>query len=64
MARFVAEGYSNKAVAAQLMLSPRTIDAHLRSVFTKLEITSRMDLAHLDLDALDQTFPASVPTTS
>lgn len=64
VARFVAGGYSNKAVAAQLMLSPRTIDAHLRSVFTKLEITSRMDLAHLDLDALDQTFPAPVPTTS
>ena len=61
VAKFVAEGFSNKAVAAQLMLSPRTIDAHLRSVFTKLEISSRMDLAHLDLDALGQTFPANAP---
>ena len=64
VAKFVAGGYSNKSVAAQLMLSPRTVDAHLRSVFAKLEITSRMDLAHLDLDALDRTFPAPVSTTS
>lgn len=63
VARFVAGGYSNKAVAAQLMLSPRTIDAHLRSVFTKLEITSRMDLAHLDLDALDETVAPPVPSS-
>src|SRR5262249_40771649 len=38
IARFVAEGLSNKEVAAQLFLSPRTIDAHLRSVFAKLGI--------------------------
>lgn len=37
-------GLLDKAVAAQLMLSPRTIDAHLRSVLTKLEITSRKTL--------------------
>jgi DNA-binding CsgD family transcriptional regulator len=49
VARFVAEGLSNKEVAAQLFLSPRTIDAHLRSVFSKLGITSRTQLARLDL---------------
>jgi DNA-binding CsgD family transcriptional regulator len=45
VARFVAEGMSNKEVAAQMFLSPRTVDAHLRSVFSKLGVTSRARLA-------------------
>ena len=45
----MAGGLSNKEVAAQLFLSPRTIDAHLRSVFAKLEITSRTQLARAPL---------------
>jgi DNA-binding CsgD family transcriptional regulator len=51
VARFVAEGLSNKEVAAQLFLSPRTIDAHLRNVFSKLGVTSRTQLARLNLEA-------------
>jgi DNA-binding NarL/FixJ family response regulator len=47
----VAEGLSNKEVAAQLFLSPRAIDAHLRSVFAKLDVTSRTQLARLPLRA-------------
>src|SRR5262249_44655733 len=50
IARFVAEGLSNKEVAAQLFLSPRTIDSHLRSVFAKLEISSRTQLARIPLE--------------
>ena len=49
IARFVAEGLTNKEVAAQLFLSPRTIDAHLRNVFSKLGITSRTQLARLPI---------------
>jgi DNA-binding CsgD family transcriptional regulator len=46
----VRQGLSNREVAAQLFLSPRTIDFHLRNVFTKTGITSRTELAALSLD--------------
>jgi len=59
IARFVAEGHTNREVAAQLFLSPRTIDFHLRNVYRKLGITSRTALARFDLDSENQGTPLS-----
>jgi len=51
IARLVAQGLTNKEVAAQLYLSPRTIDAHLRGVFAKLGIDSRRALRDMPIPA-------------
>jgi DNA-binding NarL/FixJ family response regulator len=50
IAQFVAQGLSNREVAAQLFISPRTVAFHLRNIFRKLGISSRTQLARLDLD--------------
>jgi DNA-binding CsgD family transcriptional regulator len=49
VAELVRQGLSNKEVAAQCWVSPRTVAFHLRNVFTKLAISSRGELARLDL---------------
>jgi DNA-binding CsgD family transcriptional regulator len=55
IAHFVAQGLSNREVAAQLFLSPRTIAFHLRNVFRKLGISSRAQIAGFELDTLGAT---------
>jgi DNA-binding NarL/FixJ family response regulator len=47
--RLVATGSTSKEVGAQLFLSPRTIEAHLRSIFRKLGVTSRRQLRDVPL---------------
>ncbi|WFE53703.1 LuxR family transcriptional regulator [Micromonospora sp. WMMD1155] len=45
IAEMVAEGATNREVAARMFLSTRTVDHHLRNVFHRLGIRSRTELA-------------------
>ncbi|MFE1578782.1 LuxR C-terminal-related transcriptional regulator [Streptomyces fradiae] len=47
VATLVASGATNREVATRLSLSPRTVDHHLRNVFSRLGVRSRVELALL-----------------
>jgi DNA-binding CsgD family transcriptional regulator len=48
--RLAATGATNRDIGAQLFLSPRTVAQHLHRAFPKLGITTRRQLADIDLD--------------
>jgi len=50
VATLVRQGLSNRDAAAQLFVSPRTVDFHLRNLFSKLGVASRAELVALPLD--------------
>ncbi|WP_331530391.1 AAA family ATPase [Pseudonocardia sp.] len=55
--RLVAEGMTNRAVASALVVSPHTVDSHLRRSFEKLNVTNRVELTRLYLAAQPPSIP-------
>ena len=50
VADLVAQGLTNRQAADRMFLSPHTIDFHLRQIFRKLEIDSRVSLTRLTIE--------------
>ncbi len=49
IAELIASGMTNRSIAEYLILSPHTVDAHLKHIYTKLDIHSRVELTVLAL---------------
>ncbi len=47
IARMVSQAMTNQQIARRLFLSPHTVNYHLRQIFRKLGINSRVELARI-----------------
>ncbi|WP_433279385.1 helix-turn-helix transcriptional regulator [Pseudonocardia xinjiangensis] len=51
--RLIAHGATNRAAAERLYVSPHTVSTHLKHAFTKLGVTSRLELARIALTRVE-----------
>jgi len=61
VAQLVANGLTNREIAERLFVSPHTVNTHLRQVFAKLEVKSRVDLTRLATERGSEHSPESAP---
>jgi DNA-binding CsgD family transcriptional regulator len=47
VAELVVDGRTNREIAQQLLISPHTVNAHLRHVFDKIGVRSRVELTRM-----------------
>jgi predicted ATPase/DNA-binding CsgD family transcriptional regulator len=62
VAELVAHGNSTRAIAEALFLSERTVESHLSSIFSKLNVHSRVELATAVLRGITETGPITAQT--
>ena len=60
IARLIAELKTNPEIAAALFLSPKTVESHIRNIFRKLAVTSRVQVARA-VERADAEDGASLP---
>lgn len=62
--RLVADGLTNRQIASRVNLSPHTVNFHLRKIFRKLGVSSRVELVgiHLHLFSPEEAPPSTPPT--
>jgi DNA-binding CsgD family transcriptional regulator len=63
VAQLVSDGLTNREVADRLYVSPHTVNTHLRQVFAKLEINSRVELVRLATERGSGPAPGSYRTS-
>jgi DNA-binding CsgD family transcriptional regulator len=57
VAQLVADGLTNREIAERLFVSPHTVNTHLRHLFAKLEVNSRVDLTRLATERASELAP-------